>query len=110
WLLSILLFATLAVPSAVAEAQRGIPINIESVPPGATVYLDSTSSPPLGTTPLTNARVAAGAHTFIFQLANHEEARLSVTVRRRRETFRAVLRALGTIEVSAANDGARGGR
>ncbi|HEY8428857.1 MAG TPA: PEGA domain-containing protein, partial [Sandaracinaceae bacterium] len=96
--------------AAPAEAQRGIPINIESVPPGATVYLDSTASPPLGTTPLANVRVPAGSHTFIFQLANHEEARLSVTVRRRRETFRAVLRALGTIEVSAGNEGARGAR
>lgn len=96
--------------SSPAEAQRGIPINIESVPPGATVYLDSTANPPLGTTPLSNVRVPAGAHTFIFQLANHEEARLSVTVRRRRETFRAVLRALGTIEISAANEGAQGGR
>ncbi len=106
--LCLLGFACVAAPS-LAEAQRGIPINIESVPPGATVYLDSTSSPPLGSTPLTNVRVAAGAHTFIFQLANHEEARLSVTVRRRRETFRAVLRALATVEVSAGNEGARGG-
>lgn len=90
-------------------AQRGIPINIESVPPGATVHLDSTSAPALGTTPLRNVRVARGTHTFIFQLPNHEEARLQVTVRRRRETFRAVLRALGTIEVSAGNESARGG-
>lgn len=101
-------FASLALP-ATTEAQRGIPINIESVPPGATVYLDSTASPPLGMTPLQNVRVPTGEHTFIFQLANHEEARLSVSVRRRRETFRAVLRALGTIEVSAGNEGARGG-
>lgn len=111
---SILLFATATLSSMMlvspAAAQRGIPINIESVPPGATVYLDSTTSPPLGTTPLNSVRVPAGTHTFIFQLANHEEARLAVTVRRRRETFRAVLRALGTIEVTAANEGARGGR
>ena len=93
-----------------AAAQAGIPINIESVPPGATVYLDGTTAAPLGTTPLANVRVARGAHTFIFQLANHEEARLSVNVARRRETFRVVLRALGTIEVSAANEAARGGR
>ncbi|HJL18481.1 MAG TPA: PEGA domain-containing protein [Sandaracinaceae bacterium LLY-WYZ-13_1] len=91
-----------------AHAYR-IPVNIESVPPGATVYLDSTSNPPLGTTPLRNVRIDRGSHTIIFQLANHEEARLQVTVRRRRETFRAVLRALGTIEVSAGNEGARGG-
>ncbi len=97
-------------PPTEVEAQRGIPINIESVPPGATVYLNSTTTPPLGVTPLSNVRVSAGTHTFIFQLANHEEARLTVRVARRRETFRAVLRALGTIEVAAGNDGARGGR
>ncbi|HHH31101.1 MAG TPA: PEGA domain-containing protein, partial [Polyangiaceae bacterium] len=84
-----------------------IPITIESVPPGATVYLDSTASP-LGQAPLRNVRVDRGTHTLIFQLPNHEEARLTVNVRRRRETFRAVLRALGTIEVSAGNPSAQG--
>lgn len=93
---------------AIADAQRGIPVNVESVPPGATVYLDTTDGAPLGATPLTAVRIPAGAHTLIFRMPNFEEARLSVTVRRRRETFRAVLRALGTIEVSAGNEGARG--
>ncbi|MGF1468104.1 MAG: PEGA domain-containing protein [Sandaracinaceae bacterium] len=95
----------LATPAA---AQRRIPINIESVPAGATVYLDNAQGPPLGQTPLRNARIPVGDHTFIFRLANHEEARLAVTVRRRRETFRAVLRSLGVIEVSAGNEAARG--
>ena len=85
-----------------------IPINIESVPPGATVFLDSTASPSLGTTPLANVRVPSGDHTFIFQLTNHEEVSLRVSVRRRRETFRVVLRALGVIEISAGNPGANG--
>src|SRR5687768_355228 len=88
-----LAFLVVWLPEVAAEAQRGVPINIESVPPGAMVYLDSTTSP-MGPTPLSNVRVPAGSHTLIFQLANHEEARLSVTVRRRRETFRAVLRGL----------------
>ncbi len=92
-----------------ASAQRGtVPVNVESVPPGATVYLDTTEGAPLGTTPLSSVRIARGAHTLIFRMPNYEEARLSVTVRRRRETFRAVLRALGSIEVSAANEGANG--
>ena len=98
---------TLMLPSALAEAYA-IPINIESVPPGATVYLDATTNPPLGTTPLHNVRVERGTHTLIFQLLNHEEARLQVSVARRRETFRAVLRALATIEVSAGNASAQG--
>ncbi len=96
------------VHAAPAAAQRGIPVNIESVPPGATVYLDTPDGTPLGTTPITAARITSGAHTLIFRMPNFEEARLQITVLRRRETFRAVLRALGTIEVSAGNEGARG--
>ena len=74
-LLSLLLFGTALFVTTIAadgaQAQRrGIPINIESVPPGATVYLDATTGPALGTTPLSNVRVPTGAHTFIFQLAN----------------------------------------
>lgn len=110
-LISLALFGCTLVGTLLPTSEvlaRAIPINIESVPPGATVYVDSTSSPPLGQTPLRNVRVERGTHTFIFRLANHEEARLQVTVRRRRETFRAVLRALGTIEVSAANASAQG--
>lgn len=97
-------------PAEVAAQGRAIPVNIESVPAGATVYLNSTSTPPLGVTPLSNVRISAGDQTFIFQLANHEEARLTVRVARRRETFRAMLRPLGTIEVAPGNEGARGGR
>jgi hypothetical protein len=93
-----------------AAAQRGtIPVNIESVPPGATVYLDTADGTPLGTTPLSAIRIARGAHTLIFRLDNYEEARLTITVARRRETFRAVMRALGTVEVSTGNAGANGG-
>lgn len=105
-LISLAVFLALSVPAAGAFA-RAIPINIESVPPGATIYLDSTATP-LGQAPLRNVRVERGNHTLIFRLANHEEARLQVNVRRRRETFRAVLRALGTIEISAGNASAQG--
>lgn len=90
------------------EAQRPVPVNIESIPAGATVYLDTTTGAPLGTTPLSAVRIARGTHTLIFQLENYEEARMTISVSRRRETFRATLRALGTIEVSAGNDSARG--
>ncbi len=107
-LITLVAFAAIAAPTTAAYAYA-IPITIESVPPGATVYLDSTANP-LGQTPLRNVRVDRGSHTLIFQLASHEEARLTVNVRRRRETFRAVLRALGTVEVSAGNAGAQGAR
>lgn len=94
--------------TSAAQAQRTIPINIESTPPGATVYVDATTTPPIGATPLRNARVATGSHTLIFQLPNYEEARLPVNVRRRRETFRVVLNPLGTIVVTGGNDAANG--
>ncbi len=100
-----LLALTLAL-AGTAHAQTPIPINIESTPPGATVYVDSTQTPPIGTTPLSNARVPRGGHTLIFQLANHEEGRLPVNVARRRETFRIVLNPLGTLVISAGNEGA----
>lgn len=100
---------TLAQADPCRRRRRTVPVYIESVPAGASVYLDSTTTPPLGTT---GARfrcyVPRGSHTLIFKLADHEDARLSVEVRRRRETFRAVLRPLGTIEVSAGNEGAQG--
>lgn len=98
----------LGAPAADAQTRGGIPVNIESVPPGATVFLDTTDGAPLGTTPLSAVRIARGAHTLIFRLENYEEARLTITVARRRETFRAVLRALGTVEVSAGDEDARG--
>lgn len=93
---------------AAAQIRGGIPVNIVSEPAGATVYLDNPDGTPLGVTPITAARVPTGSHTLIFRMPNFEEARMQITVARRRETFRAVLRALGTIEVSAGNDGARG--
>lgn len=96
---------SLALGASVAEAQRQIPINIESTPPGATVFLDAPTQA-LGTTPIRNVRVAAGSHTLIFRAENHEEARLPVNVRRWRETFRAVLNPLSTIVISAGNEGA----
>ncbi len=92
--------------SASADAQRRIPINIESTPPGATVFLDVETGAALGTTPMRNVRVPRGSHTLIFKLPNHEEARLSVNVRRRRETFRAVLNPLATIVITAGNPAA----
>ncbi|MDH5492948.1 MAG: PEGA domain-containing protein, partial [Myxococcales bacterium] len=91
-----------------AQRSRGVPINIESSPPGATVYVDSASTPPLGVTPLSRVRVPRGQHTLIFRLANHEDGQLPVNVRRRRETFRIALTAHSTISVTGLNEGANG--
>jgi hypothetical protein len=88
-----------------ADAQV-IPVNVESTPPGATVFVDSTSAPAIGVTPLRNVRIARGSHTLIFRLEGHEEGRLPVTIQRRRESFRILLNALGRISISAGNDSA----
>ena len=100
-------FAISMAPTS-ASAQRPIPINIESTPPGATVLLDAPTAPPLGVTPIRNARVTQGGHILIFRLEGYEETRLNVDVRRRRETFRAVLGALGTISIVPGNDATNG--
>lgn len=93
--------------SSAASAQRPIPVHIESTPPGAAVYVDSAEGAPIGTTPMRNVRIPRGTHTLIFRLASHEDTRLPVNIRRRRETFRATLNPLGTISLVPSNDGAQ---
>ncbi|MCS6798533.1 MAG: PEGA domain-containing protein [Myxococcota bacterium] len=100
------LFSVAAGVGATARAQRPVPVNIESSPPGATVYLNSPESQPLGVTPITAARLPRGNHTLIFRLANHEEGRLPINVARRRETFRITLVPQARIVVTAANESA----
>ena len=92
------------------SAQRvvTIPVNVESDPAGAAVYLDTPEGQPLGTTPMRNIRIPRGQHTLIFKKENHEDARLPVDIRRRRETFRATLNPLSVINVTAGNTAAEG--
>jgi hypothetical protein len=94
--------------STSVSAQAGtIAVNIESTPPGAQVFLDSTTTL-LGVSPMRNERIARGAHTLIFRMEGHEEARLPVNVVRRGETFRMALVALGRLSIRSANDAANG--
>ena len=96
-------------PAPAANAQAGtIPVNIESTPPGATVFLDSATGQNLGVTPLRRVRITRGSHTLIFRLPRHRDASVSVNVARRNETFRGVLDALGEITLSAGNDSSTG--
>lgn len=107
-LVAAVLFAML-LPAPAANAQAGtIPVNIESTPPGATVFLDSATGQNLGVTPLRRVRITRGAHTLIFRLPRHRDASVSVNVVRRNETFRGVLDPLGEITIAAANDSATG--
>jgi hypothetical protein len=107
WLLALSILGVLSMTRA-ADAQTLIPVNIESTPPGAMVYVDSPQTPPIGVTPMKNVRVRKGAATLIFRLDNHEEARLTVNVAKRRETFRVILQAISTVAISAANESATG--
>lgn len=105
-----LAFALVASPDmADAQRRRGVPVNIETTPPGAEVYVDSVSPENLlGRTPLRNVRIERGNHTLLFKLANHEDAQQAVYIRRRRETFRQELNALATLDITAGNTAATG--
>lgn len=94
------------VPQASAQRRRGIPISIESTPAGAAVYLDAETEP-LGTTPIRVVRVPRGQHTLTFKLESHEDTKITVDVRRRRETFRAELEAFAVVMVQANDDTAQ---
>lgn len=104
---AVLLALSFALP---VGAQRGtIPVNIESTPPGATVFVDSESDANrIGTTPMRNVRVPRGNHTLIFKLANHETLTQAVYFRRRRETFRVTLNAQSVLDIQAGNAAATG--
>lgn len=91
-----------------AEAQRPIPINVESTPAGAQVFLDVPAGAPICTTPCRNVRVVGGNHTLFFKLDRYSDAQAQVTVRRRRETFRGTLNPLSTIAISGGNDSSTG--
>lgn len=95
-------------PTRVAQAQPTIPVNIESTPAGATVYLDSPEGQNLGVTPLRRVRITRGNHTLVFRLPRHRDASVAVNVIRRNETFRGVLDPLGELTITAANDSASG--
>ena len=87
--------------ASTVSAQRPIPVNITTTPPGATVFVDTPESPSIGVTPLSRVRIPRGNHTLIFRLENHSEARLPINVRRWNESFTQELRALGVIAISA---------
>lgn len=91
-----------------AEAQRRVRINVESTPPGATVYVDSADGAPLGVTPIKGGIVRAGSHKLIFKKDGHETTELNVNVRRWRETFRATLQAQAKLVATPVNSASQG--
>jgi hypothetical protein len=99
--------ALLALPGGRAAAQAQIPVNIESTPPGAQVFLGAPGGAPLCVTPCRNVRVRGGTQTLFFRLDRHADAQITENLRRR-ATYRATLSPLSTITVSAGNDAAMG--
>lgn len=96
--------AGLVGPVGPARAQRTTLINIDSTPPGATVWMDTkTADQRIGQTPIRRARLPRGNHVLIFELAGHQRVDLPVEVTRRRETYRAVLQPVAQISVVAGN-------
>lgn len=104
--LSFLALAAVGLGSATAHAQ--VPVNIESTPPGATVYVNAVGGAPLGVTPMRSVRLPRGPAILIFRMDGYGEGRLPISVSRRRETFRIALAAMGTLSVNASNDAAQG--
>lgn len=104
--LSLLTLAAVTLASASAHAQ--VPVNIESTPPGATVYANAVGGAPLGVTPMRSVRMPRGPAILIFRLDGYGEGRLPISVSRRRETFRIMLSAQGTLSINAGNDAAQG--
>ncbi|MCA9580517.1 MAG: PEGA domain-containing protein [Myxococcales bacterium] len=91
-----------------ATAQTGIPVNIESTPPGAKVFLDAETNPSIGTTPIQAKRIPKGGHTLIFKLDGHRDATLAINVAKWKETFKVDLEPFAVVEISAGNDTATG--
>ncbi len=106
--LSVAVLGSTAFVSTTATAQRPMPVNVNSIPPGATVFLDSPAGTAIGVTPLRSVRIARGPHMLIFRLENHEEARLNIDVQRRGATFSATLQAVAVISITSTNELATG--
>lgn len=94
--------------ASTASAQTRYSTNIQSTPPGATVFLDATTGTPLGVTPLTRVRIARGQHNFIFRLEGYQETTVAVDVRRSGTTVTGALQQLARVQISAGDASAQG--
>jgi len=97
----------LAITSS-ASAQTRYATHIQSTPPGATVFLDSTTTPALGVTPLRSVRIARGQHNFIFRLEGYQETTVPFEVRRYGQTVTATLQQLARVQITATDASAQG--
>lgn len=91
-----------------SRRRRGIPVRIESTPPGATVHLGSVDGETLGTTPLRRVRVPRGTQELHFVLDGWETLRERVQVRRWRQRIQVVLQREARLTVTAGVPAAEG--
>jgi PEGA domain len=69
----------LLVGSPAKAAPRTYQVSIETVPPGATVYLDDKAKGPIGYTPH-KPKIAEGTHTLIIELEGYETQRNTLII------------------------------
>src|SRR5689334_80885 len=64
-------------------AAEKVAVPIDSDPPGATLYLDSRDSDPIGKTPFRGS-LAEGTYTLIVELEGHEASVQTIRVKRKK--------------------------
>lgn len=102
------LFASSALCAVgVAEAQPMRTVNINSLPAGAVVRVDSITATPIGTSPLRRVRLRGGPHTLFFTLDGYVPGQIQVNIARNNETFTGTLTQAGGIYISSDPDGAQ---
>lgn len=65
--------AASADPACISPKPGRYKLKVDSAPPGATVYINSKSCPPVGVTPWAG-KLAAGKYTLILEAPGYEEA------------------------------------
>lgn len=105
WPFAALIASSAFAVAGAAEAQVRV-VNINSLPAGAVVRIDSASADPVGTSPLRRVRLSRGAHTLFFTLDGYVPGQIQVNVSRNNETFTGTLTQAGSIYVSSDPDGA----
>jgi len=106
------LFVLFVAAPGEAIAQTKYKVRITSTPSGATVYINSRETEPVGKTPLTH-RLPSGNHTLILELADHEQLVDSIYVKKKRwkrQSFKMKLSEIeyGFVAISASKSSSEG--
>jgi hypothetical protein len=105
---ALLLLGCSGVALAAPKAPPKRKLQILSTPPGATVYLGTVDTPPIGKTPLKNFAVVEGFTDFHFVLEGHRSEKVSVQVDRSTKKVEASLLRLAKLVLRGANEASNG--